>query len=90
MFLNRFWTQTVTVRPVRSTASVDRTRGRSTRGRPTCTDLCMSGWHRVRSTGRSTGYESCALWILRSTGRSTSFAQRSEYDRWTVDRPVDR
>ena len=43
-----------------------------------------------RSTVRSTAAESSALWISGSTGRSTGGSNGSKYDRWTVDRPVDR
>ena len=45
----------------------------------------------ARSTRRSTGQRAVALWIQsRSTGRSTDRRNGQKFDRWPVDRPVDR
>jgi len=59
-------------------------------GRPTCTDTCKlaASWA-GRPRGRPTESR-FALCLFRSTRRSTGSANGSKYDRWAVDRAVDR
>ena len=71
-------------------------------GRSTARELCSL--ESLRSTGRRPGREHCSLFpdsvdrpksrcsldLARSTGRSTARLNGHFFDRWLVDRPVDR
>ena len=59
-------------------------------GRPTCTDTCtLAAFWSGRPDGRPTESR-FALGLFGSTGRSTASANGSKFDRWAVDRAVDR